>query len=544
MFRDENSFFAQLFNSIQSFVALYKPLERKFIQVNHYGIKMFEMQDTNEFVAYFQSGKIWPEPPADIPGYLTEIESTVNAHRQLEKEMLYQTSTGKPFWGLLRVDTLNIDGEKYFLFKITDIDIFKKAELKALRNAQQFEALFTNSTIGIVITNQNGQIINFNEYAEKQFGYSKEEILGQPVELLIPETFRRNHKQYRDSFIEHPQNRVMGAGRDLFARRKDNSEFPVEISLSPYRMDDQNYVIAFMIDISVRKRSEIIVLKQKEELEIISAQVKQLNSELEKKVEDRTKMLKEALVELEISKEELSTALNKERELGELKSRFVTMASHEFRTPLSTILSSAYIAQQYVKAEEQEKRNKHLLKIQNSVQTLTFILEDFLSLEKLEEGIVQAKFQVMSDEELIEEVKSLQEEMSQMLKKGQSFQFEHANLVTFITDKKLLRNILVNLVSNAIKYSPEQSVIKICAGIEKNYLKISVIDQGIGIPEQEQKYLFGRFFRATNASTIQGTGLGLHIVSRYLKLIKGDIEMKSELDKVTTFSILLPTSPV
>lgn len=542
MLRDQNSFFAQLFNSTQSFVALYKPQEHKFVQVNTFGLRMFEMQDTDEFVSFFKSGKIWLDAPVRLASYLEDIESVVNAEGQLEKEMLYQTASGKPFWGLLRVDTLNIADEKHFLIKITDIDVFKKAQLKAVQNAQQFQALFNNSTIGIVITNQDGQIINFNQYGEDLFGYLKEEIVGQPVEVLIPQNFRGGHKQYRDTFIQHPQNRTMGAGRDLFARRKDGSEFPVEISLSPYRIDEKNYVIAFVIDISIRKRSEALVLKQRDELENISDQVKQMNTELERKVEGRTKMLKETLVELENSKEELSAALEKERELGELKSRFVTMASHEFRTPLSTILSSSYIIQQYASAEDHEKRNRHLVKIQHAVQTLTFILEDFLSLEKLEEGLVQVKFELITSDELIGEIENIQEEMSQMLKKGQSFNLAYTNLTSITTDKKLLRNILVNLISNAVKYSPEHTTIKIDCIVEDKRLKISVSDQGIGIPEAEQKHLFGRFFRATNASTIQGTGLGLHIVNRYLNLIRGDITLTSEVGKGTTFTVLLNTN--
>ncbi|HZG24488.1 MAG TPA: PAS domain-containing sensor histidine kinase [Chitinophagaceae bacterium] len=539
MLKDTNRFFEQLFNSTQSFVALYRPGEQKFVEVNAFGVRMFEVQDTREFISLFESGNLWPKPPVDMPAYLRDIELSMNTQGQIEKEMFYQTATGRMFWGHLRVDNLDLDGEKHFLIKITDIDVFKKAESKAVRNALQFQALFNNSTMGIVITNQHGQIINCNDYAEQQFGYSKEEIIGQPVEVLVPQTFRERHKDYRESFIGHPHNRAMGAGRDLYAKRKDNTEFPVEISLSPYKFEEKNHVIAFVIDISIRKQSEAMVYQQKEELEKITAQMKQLNAELEQKVEDRTKMLKETLVELQLSKEELSLALEKERELGELKSRFVTMASHEFRTPLSTILSSSYIAQQYTSAEDQEKRNKHLGRIQHAVQTLTFILEDFLSLERLDEGHVQVKLERVEGHALIAEIESILEGMGQMLNKGQKFEFYHESITDVTTDKKLLRNILGNLVSNAIKYSPEQSIIKISTFAENSCLKISVADQGIGIPPDEQKHMFERFFRASNASNIQGTGLGLHIVNRYLKLIAADVDMKSELGKGTVFTIMI-----
>ena len=367
------------------------------------------------------------------------------------------------------------------------IDSLKKAAATSVQSIQQLEALFNNLTMGIIVTDTCGIIININPFAEQQFGYSKEEILGQPVEELLPGKYRQKHVMDRTKYRDYPQHRMMGAGRDLYARRKDGSEFPVEISLSHYQTDHTQFFIAFVVDITIRKKSEVALLEQKEELEGVSAQVKALNMELEKKVEARTNMLKETLTELEKSKEELRTALEKEIELGELKSRFVTMASHEFRTPLSTILTSSYILQQYTAAEDQEKRNKHLHKIQNSVQNLTFILEDFLSLEKMEEGQVQVRLQAITGEELAGEIENVIEEMKNLLKNGQDIEFNHTALRSVTTDKKLLHNILVNIISNAVKYSPEEAMITIQAFAEHGYLKIAVTDEGIGIPERRSE---------------------------------------------------------
>jgi len=539
MLRDENSLFAQLFNNTQSLVALFRPADNHFVQINTFGLDMFGMTHPAEFIESVESGTIWYNKPVDAATYFSHIKTIVKQAGKLEKETLYQTAAGKPFWGLLRIDTLNIETEEYLLIKITNIDRYKKAELAAVRSSEQFEALFKNSAIGIVVVNSEARIINLNQFAEEQFNYRKEEIIGQPVEILLPNKFRKSHHTFRTNFINAPTNRVMGAGRELYALRKNGSEFPVEISLSHYTIENQNYVIAFVVDISLRKRNESVVLRQKEELEKISNEMKTLNSGLEKTVDDRTKMLKETLAELEISKEELRIALEKERELGELKSRFVTMASHEFRTPLSAILSSSYIVQQYERTEEQEKRKKHLARINNAVQNLTFILEDFLSLEKLEEGLVHIKIQHINEGDLHDEIEAILEGLGQILKIGQQFRYIHSKDAFVNTDKKLLRNILINLISNAAKYSPENSLVTITTVHEAQKLKIAVTDCGVGIPEAEKKHLFERFFRASNVLNIQGTGLGLHIVSRYLTLIDGTIEFVSEVDKGTTVTVIL-----
>src|SRR6266498_3572475 len=258
--------------------------------------------------------------------------------------------------------------------------------LNQISNERLFEALFDYATIGIIVTDNQGKIVNFNKYAETQFGYSKEEVTGKTVEVLVPSQFHLLHINYRKGFYKNPEPRKMGEGRDLFALKKDGTQFPVEISLSYYEIDGKTFVIAFVINITVRKKNEIVVIEQKQELEKITKQITQLNVQLEQKVQDRTKMLRETLAELEKSKEELSEALEKEKELGELKSRFVSMASHEFRTPLATILSSLSLATKYGEQNEKEKQGKHITKIKSSINNLTDILNDFLSVSKLEEG--------------------------------------------------------------------------------------------------------------------------------------------------------------
>ena len=173
------------------------------------------------------------------------------------------------------------------------------SEQKYVNNKEQFEALFNYATIGIIVTDHKGRIVNFNKFAEQQFGYNENELLGQSVDILLPKEHQANHVNYRTEYYKSPEVRAMGHGRDLFAKTKDDSTFPCEVSLSHYSIDGETYVIAFVIDISVRKKQEGVVLKQKQELERVTTEIRQMNSELEQKVADRTKMLREALFELE-----------------------------------------------------------------------------------------------------------------------------------------------------------------------------------------------------------------------------------------------------
>ncbi len=546
----------------------------------------------------------------------------------------------------------------------------------------EFETLFNHATIGILMTDSNGLVVNFNKYAEQLFGYQKAEVIGKPVELLIPHGKRVAHIAHRTNFNEHPTNRVMGAANELFAKRKDDSVFPVEISLSHFKNDSKLFVIAFIIDITVRKQNEDLLKEQKNQVLQFAEQTKRLNAELEKKIEDRTKMLKETLEALENTQQETTKALNfqkailnhagaciiatdvhgvvqlfnstaeeylgysksevidqvnvvqfhlaseiqskaaafsreigkivtpdfnvlsaksmddlpnehewtyvrkdgttftvslnvttlrdaqntisgflgvavdiseikkyqnslqvaleKEKQLGDLKSRFVTMASHEFRTPLSTILSSVSLIDKYTSVEDLEKREKHVKRIKSAVGNMKDILEDFLSLGKMEEGKIQLNPELLTPAELRDELEAVIQEMQRLTKPSQ--QITHTFTVTedCNVDRKMLRHIMTNLISNAIKFSPEGSSVDVSCENKKNELAFTIQDTGIGISEADQKHLFERFFRAENASNIQGTGLGLHIISRYLDLVNGHIELASKLNKGSTFIVHIP----
>jgi len=213
------------------------------------------------------------------------------------------------------------------------------------------------------------------------------------------------------------------------------------------------------------------------------------------------------------------------------------MASHEFRTPLSTVLSSAALASRYTQPEDQEKRERHLKRIKDAVRHLNDLLEDFLSLGKLEEGKVQVKTEPIDLKDFLEEVT---EEMKTIIKKDQQIHITCNSEALFITDKKLLKNILINLLSNAIKFSKEGCVVWVKADHSNGKLMLLVKDEGIGISEEDQQHMFASFFRGKNAVNIQGTGLGLHIVQRYVGLLHGNIQLESQLNKGTTITMELP----
>ena len=391
----------------------------------------------------------------------------------------------------------------------------------------EFEAIFQEAAIGIIVTNSQFEIILSNRFADTLFGYETSELVGENISLLIPNHLKdRHHGHLENLGHEKPISRPMGIGLDLKAKRKDGSLFPIEISLSHFKAVNSMHYIAFVSDVTLKRKVEM-------ELILKNQQINQLNETLEQEVAARTQALQNTLDKLEVNAKELEISLEKEKVLGDLKTRFVSMASHEFRTPLTSILGSATLIEKYAKAEDQPKREQHINRIKSSVSHLTEILEEFLSVGKLEDG----KLEIHPTEFTLRDF--LQDILTDFSTYQQAIRLELASDFSCFQDASILRKVIFNGLSNALKFSQKEIILK----VEKqtNQVLITIIDQGIGISQEDQKHLFERFFRGGNATVIQGTGLGLHLVDRYMRLLGGSVQIKSELNKGTELHIQFPT---
>lgn len=389
----------------------------------------------------------------------------------------------------------------------------------SLEDSRRLRALFEMATDGIITMNSRGVIENVNQAACALFGYTAGELQGAKVNIIMDTHDRKHHDEYLQRYERTRDARIIGIGREVTGRRKNGQTFPLRLAVSEVDLGGGTIYTGILHDLTDFKRAQ--------------QRVEQLNAELEDKVEERTAALRQREAELQ-------RALGKERELNELKSRFLSMASHEFKTPLSTVLSSVELIEMYEEGDQQPKRQRHADRIKQAVGQLTEVLDDFLSLSKLEQGVITVNPRTVDLQAIV--ATSIESAEGQ-LKAGQTIVMELADEPRrFATDPKLLRHILTNLLSNAAKYSPPNAEIIIRSALDEGDCCVSVIDRGIGIPAEDQAHLFERFFRARNVENVKGTGLGLNIVANYARLLGGAMEFTSKLGEGSTFTIRIPIS--
>ncbi|WP_339702435.1 PAS domain-containing sensor histidine kinase [uncultured Marixanthomonas sp.] len=394
-----------------------------------------------------------------------------------------------------------------------------------------FKLLSEAISEGIIIVNEKQEIVASNGAANTMFGYEDNELLGRDLNLLIPKDYHKNHRKHFNNFIDHSDRRQMGHGRDLYGLRKDGTKFPVEAGLNPFQIYENAYVMALVSDITVRKQQE--------------SEIRELNANLEDKITERTQALENTVAQMQeevekrrAAENKLKESLQKERELNELKTKFLSMVSHEFKTPLSGIHTSTTLIGKYTKEEQQDKREKHLKTIKAKVKYLDNILNDFLSIERLQAGKTVYKFSTFPLSKVVNEVIY---DANMMLKDGQRIEYpQNIDDITLEFDEKILELILTNLINNAIKYSSEGDVIEVKAKASEKKLTVQVADEGMGIPEKEQKYIFNRYFRAENALLNAGTGIGLNIIKSHLENLGGQIVFNSKEGEGSTFMVTLP----
>jgi PAS domain S-box-containing protein len=360
-----------------------------------------------------------------------------------------------------------------------------------------FRDFLESAPDAMVIVDNAGRVVMVNRQTEKLFGYRREELIHQLVDMLVPDRLRTRHVAHRNGFFSEPRTRPMGMGLELFGRRKDGSEFPVEISLSPISTEQGTLVSSAIRDITERKSFE--------------------------------QTLQEKNLELETA--------------NMAKDRFLTGMSHELRTPLNAIIGFTGTLLMKLPGPLTAEQERQLGIVQSSARHLLSLINEVLDIAKIESGKVEVRLEPVVVEDVVNEaVTSLRSIAEQ---KGLALRFAgNSEKIVLKTDRRALHQITINLVNNAIKYTADGSVRIELARSQHNgpSVDLRVIDTGVGIKPEDQLRIFQRFEQLdhTAARHEEGAGLGLYICQRLAELLGGRLEVESEFGKGSTFTLQLP----
>ncbi|MBZ5635891.1 MAG: PAS domain-containing sensor histidine kinase [Acidobacteriia bacterium] len=365
--------------------------------------------------------------------------------------------------------------------------------------------LLESAPDAILELDDEGRIVLLNRMGEQIFGYTREELLGQTVEILVPEALRQAHKRHRTNYLNHPVIRPMGIGLKLEARRKDGSHFPVEISLSPVKSGAGFHVTAIVRDITGRRQ-----------------------------MEDQLRVMQEKYVhELELRHREAEQA-------SQLKTEFLANISHELRSPLHTVIGFAELLAEEIEGTLNEKQKRFISHIHSDSLHLLELINDLLDLTKIEAGRLELRHEAFNIDPVIEEV--LSSVRSRATAKSVDIRTDLAIPTPVFADQMRFRQVLHNLLTNAIKFTPDGGKIWVEAAPRDSFAEISISDTGIGIPEEQHQAVFDKFYQVRFATKggSEGTGLGLAITKGLVEQHGGRIWLKSELGIGSRFTFTIP----
>lgn len=380
--------------------------------------------------------------------------------------------------------------------QVADLQALSTEQAWILDEIQRGEALVTSivqlAADAIIMIDEAQKIVFFNLGAEQIFGYPSQEVIGLPLDILLPERFQDLHRKHVARFsTAGEQARFMKQRDELVGRRKNGEEFPAEATISQHQTHHQKTLTVILRDNTERKQTQ----------------------------------------------EELA----RERELNELKSRFVSMVSHEFRTPLAIISSTAGILLNHSHHLSEPQQRTRMETIQTQVTHLADLLNDILLISRAEQVGLEFHPANLDIEQLCRHTVQEQQSLA-----GDSHHISFSaqgECVAFVGDRQLLLRLFNNLISNAMKYSPDGGPVDVDLACDAQAVVITIRDEGLGIPEADQKHLFEPFHRAENVGTIPGTGLGLSIIKQVVEAHSGTIEFESQPEQGTTFRITLPLIP-
>lgn len=372
-----------------------------------------------------------------------------------------------------------------------------KAEAELRDSERKLRAILDSALDAVVTINAKGLVTEWNHQAEVIFGYSADEAIGLPLtETIIPPQHHTSHDKGMTHYLKTGEGPVLGQKIEITALRKGGEEFPIELAIVPVVMKGVHTFTAFMSDITVQK---------------------QVHHEMEK-------------------------ALSKERELNELKSRFVAMTSHEFRTPLTTIKQNIDLVSFKLENKHPEDfgdYKKYIDRIESEIRRVTSLMNDILMMGRIDSGKIEVRKAATDLKAFCERI--VQQQVSARLD-DREIEFEVTGVPRPVNlDADLFDHVIQNLISNAFKYSEGEADPRVTLRYDKlDVVHLHVRDFGIGIPRRDQKGLFQSFYRATNVQNIQGSGLGLSIVKEFVDLHGGIISVKSEANKGSEFVVEIP----